>query len=91
MRASQLKCLFAAVFFVQSLAGTAILRAPLAPGFGNCTGYTASNVRKSDHGLSADLKLIGAGCAVYGKDIAVLKLVVNYDTSTCSISPALHC
>jgi alpha-glucosidase len=46
-----------------------------------CKGYTASNVQKFHSGLAADLKLIGEGCGIYGKDIPSLKLEVNYDTS----------
>ncbi|KAA8910594.1 alpha-glucosidase [Sphaerosporella brunnea] len=47
---------------------------------GKSKGYTASNVRTTSSSLTADLKLIGKGCAIYGPDIPSLKLSVNYDT-----------
>ncbi|KAF8545189.1 hypothetical protein BDD12DRAFT_812334 [Trichophaea hybrida] len=57
----------------QALAG-------LTPGTDKCKGYTAQNVLKHDSGLTADLKLIGAGCGLYGKDLPGLRLEVNYET-----------
>jgi len=56
--------------------------ADLTPGVNEmCDGYAASNVDRRVDGLSADLELIGAGCAVFGRDLPLLKLTVNYDTS----------
>jgi alpha-glucosidase len=46
-----------------------------------CPGYAASNVVKTDSGLTADLSLAGAACNVYSDDIKDLKLVVEYQTS----------
>lgn len=46
-----------------------------------CKGYTARNVRTNSKGLEAELRLIGEGCAVYGKDITHLKLEVTYEES----------
>lgn len=46
----------------------------------SCPGYKASNVKTTESGLTADLKLGGKTCNVYGKDIADLKLQVTYET-----------
>jgi alpha-glucosidase len=45
-----------------------------------CPGYKASNVKTSDHGLTADLKLAGAPCNTYGTDLEKLRLEVTYET-----------
>ena len=45
-----------------------------------CPGYAASNVQKTDSGLTADLKLAGAACNAYGDDLTDLKLTVEYQT-----------
>jgi alpha-glucosidase len=50
---------------------------------GACPGYAASNVVKTDSGLTADLTLAGTACNVYSDDISDLKLVVEYQTSEC--------
>ncbi|KAF1994986.1 glycoside hydrolase family 31 protein [Amniculicola lignicola CBS 123094] len=47
----------------------------------NCPGYAASNVQKSDSGLTADLKLAGSACNVFSDDLADLKLLVEYQTN----------
>ncbi|EFQ92396.1 hypothetical protein PTT_10509 [Pyrenophora teres f. teres 0-1] len=47
----------------------------------NCTGYSASNVVKTDSSLTADLTLAGAACNLYSEDIKDLKLVVEYQTN----------
>lgn len=47
----------------------------------DCPGYEASNVVKSDSSITADLKLAGTACNVYGDDLKNLKLVVEYQTS----------
>lgn len=45
-----------------------------------CPGYTASNVKTSGTGLTADLTMAGAACNVYGTDIESLSLLVEYQT-----------
>jgi alpha-glucosidase len=46
----------------------------------NCPGYTASNVKQEGLKITADLKLAGAACNVYGNDLVDLRLDVTYDT-----------
>lgn len=46
----------------------------------DCPGYQASNVKETDHGLTADLSLAGDACNVYGDDLTDLKLLVEYQT-----------
>ncbi|KAF4449003.1 glycoside hydrolase family 31 protein [Fusarium austroafricanum] len=46
----------------------------------DCPGYAAQNVKNTTSGLTADLKLAGEACDVYGKDIRDLKLTVEYQT-----------
>ena len=53
----------------------------------DCPGYEASNVVKSDSGLTADLTLAGDACNVYGTDLKDLKLVVEHQTSEYYPSP----
>ncbi|KAI1649132.1 glycoside hydrolase family 31 protein [Daldinia loculata] len=48
----------------------------------SCPGYTASNVVSTASGLTADLKLAGEPCNVYGTDLKDLTLEVSYDTET---------
>lgn len=50
-----------------------------------CPGYTASNVTKTQYGLTADLTLAGEACNVYGTDITDLRLTVE-----CQSSDRLH-
>lgn len=45
-----------------------------------CPGYKASNVKTSPAGLTADLKLAGSACNVYGTDLDNLVLQVTYET-----------
>lgn len=45
-----------------------------------CPGYTASNVKTSDSGITADLKLAGEACNAYGDDLKNLILEVTYET-----------
>jgi alpha-glucosidase len=55
-----------------------------------CPGYTASNVKTSDTGLTAALTLAGPACNVYGNEVDCLQLVVEYQTDErlhVSISP----
>ncbi|KAB5511387.1 family 31 glycosyl hydrolase [Coniochaeta sp. 2T2.1] len=46
-----------------------------------CPGYKASNVKASATGLTADLKLTGSACNVYGIDLTDLILQVTYETN----------
>lgn len=45
-----------------------------------CPGYKASNVKQSATGLTADLKLGGKACNVFGTDLNDLVLEVTFDT-----------
>lgn len=45
-----------------------------------CPGYKASNVKKIDGGITADLSLAGTACNVYGNDLKDLKFVAEYQT-----------
>jgi alpha-glucosidase len=47
-----------------------------------CPGYSASSVKTSSTGLAADLTLAGPACNVYGTDIDLLSLLVEYQTDT---------
>ncbi|KAI1270100.1 hypothetical protein F5Y18DRAFT_367106 [Xylariaceae sp. FL1019] len=49
-----------------------------------CSGYKASNVKTTHSGLTADLKLAGKACNVYGTDLKELTLEVTYDTGMSS-------
>ena len=51
-----------------------------------CPGYKASNIKTSSVGLTADLKLAGAPCNVYGTDLDHLVLEVTYETGRFSIA-----
>jgi alpha-glucosidase len=46
-----------------------------------CPGYLASNIVSTPHGLTADLRLAGSACNVYGTDIEALNLTVEYQSS----------
>ena len=54
----------------------------------NCPGYEASNVVKSDSGLTADLTLAGDACNAYGDDLKDLKLLVEYQSSKSFLPPS---
>ncbi|KAL3421192.1 glycosyl hydrolase family 31 [Phlyctema vagabunda] len=47
-----------------------------------CPGYIASGVTQTSTGLTADLKLGGAACNIYGNDVTDLKVTVNYDSES---------
>lgn len=49
-----------------------------------CPGYTASNLQDNGSKVSADLKLAGTACNVYGDDLTDLKLEVEYQTGAFS-------
>ncbi len=56
-----------------------------------CPGYKASQLQETDDGISAVLTLAGAPCNVYGNDVDVLNLKVEYqskDRLAINISPA---
>ncbi|KAF2713564.1 glycoside hydrolase family 31 protein [Pleomassaria siparia CBS 279.74] len=56
-----------------------------------CPGYKASQLQKNDNGLSAVLTLAGAPCNVYGNEVDVLNLKVEYQAENrlaINISPA---
>lgn len=46
-----------------------------------CPGYTASNVVRTPYGLTANLRLAGPSCNVYGTDVDSLNLTVEYQSS----------
>jgi len=46
----------------------------------DCPGYSASNVKTFDGGMTADLTLAGEACNVYGKDLHDLTFKVEYQT-----------
>lgn len=46
-----------------------------------CPGYKLSKVEKNDHGFSATLTLAGEPCNVYGTDVDVLTLTVEYQSA----------
>jgi alpha-glucosidase len=56
-----------------------------------CPGYKASDLKESDGLLEAVLTLAGAPCTVYGNDVEVLNLRVEYQAESrlaINISPA---
>ena len=46
-----------------------------------CPGYTASNVQRTQFGLTASLALAGQACNVYGNDVDQLTLTVQYQSA----------
>ncbi|ORX95973.1 glycosyl hydrolases family 31-domain-containing protein [Clohesyomyces aquaticus] len=46
-----------------------------------CPGYAASNVKKTDSSLTADLTLAGPACNLFSTDLVDLKLSVEYQTN----------
>lgn len=48
----------------------------------HCKGYKASSVKERHGVLTANLKLNGKGCSVYGDDLKDLTLEVTYETGT---------
>ncbi|KAF1955215.1 alpha-glucosidase precursor [Byssothecium circinans] len=56
-----------------------------------CPGYKAFDVKEDERGLTAVLRLAGAPCNVYGNDVEVLNLKVEYQAANrlaVNISPA---
>ncbi|KAH5411779.1 alpha/beta-glucosidase agdC [Parastagonospora nodorum] len=69
------------VLFGSALAASAhSLEARQSKSLDACPGYAASNVKDDGATVTADLKLAGAACDVYGKDLVDLKLLVEYQT-----------
>lgn len=54
--------------------------AAVAQAQNNCPGYTASDVKQTSTGVTADLRLAGKPCHVYGTDLPNLTLTVEYQT-----------
>lgn len=50
-----------------------------------CPGYKVSNVKTSPTGLTAELKLAGSACNVYGTDLDNLVLQVTYETGNFNV------
>lgn len=46
-----------------------------------CPGYNALNVERTDHGFTATLNLAGPACNVYGTDVEILNLTVEYQST----------
>lgn len=65
-----------------------------AAALAGCPGYVASNVEETSSSLTADLKLAGEACNVYGRDLAELKLLVEYQTGWSTgnswVRPSIH-
>lgn len=53
---------------------------PTAPNSQSCPGYTASNLKQTSNGFTADLTIAGPHCQAYGNDIDSLVLEVQYQT-----------
>lgn len=52
----------------------------LAASVDDCPGYTATNVKQTATGLTADLTINGPACNVFGYDLGSLKLLVEHQT-----------
>lgn len=46
----------------------------------SCPGYALTGVSETSSGFTADLRLAGTPCNVYGTDVQDLKLLVSYDS-----------
>lgn len=51
-----------------------------------CPGYAASNVRDEGGRVTAELKLAGTACNVYGDDLTDLRLEVEYQTGLLALN-----
>jgi alpha-glucosidase len=65
--------------FIAATAVRATTLGPVDP-LASCPGYKASNVKTAAASLTADLKLAGKACNVYGTDLTDLTLSVVYET-----------
>lgn len=54
----------------------------------DCPGYKASNVKKTESALTADLTLAGPECNIYGNDLHDLKFVAEYESGSYASSSA---
>lgn len=73
------------LFYLAAIIATAVSGTVLDPratvdALSKCPGYKASNVRTGRSTLTADLKLAGKACNVYGDDLKNLRLEVTYET-----------
>ncbi len=77
----------AALWLSTQLATAAILSRdyPTDNPLNACPGYKASNVKTSPTGLTANLKLAGSACNVYGTDLDNLVLQVTYETGNLNL------
>lgn len=48
----------------------------------DCPGYKASNVVRSNSGITADLTLAGSACNLYSTDLVDLKFTAEWQTGT---------
>ena len=62
------------------LLGAVYVVGAFASSIDSCPGYTASNVHRSSEKITADLKLAGDACDVYGTDLHNLRLLVEYES-----------
>jgi hypothetical protein len=80
---SYLKMAALSLFFLlassYTWASAVLPRAASPDALAACPGYTATNVRTTSTGLTADLSLAGQACNVYGTDLAHLVLQVTYE------------
>lgn len=75
-------------FAIAAVSATSIVpRANSSDPLASCPGYTASNVKTTSSGLTADLSLAGTACNVYGGDLKQLTLEVVYETGQFRILP----
>jgi hypothetical protein len=63
-------------FFQSSVEGTVVDPNVLD----SCPGYSATNIKNTGVGLTADLVISGQGCNVFGPDVQKLSLNVIYET-----------
>ena len=75
--ASFRRLFYASVLIASSIASPLHLRSAGAD-LSTCPGYTATNVKTTSTGLTADLSLAGDACNVYGTDLENLTLTVEY-------------
>lgn len=75
----------------RALLALASLAVTSAASVDSCPGYIASNLVQSDTAFTADLKLAGPPCNVYGQDLADLRLVVEYQTGELLVVTRTRC
>ncbi|KAF2812253.1 alpha-glucosidase-like protein [Mytilinidion resinicola] len=82
--------MFVSLLCLVASAATAAIASPLAhpravvarnsTSIDSCPGYNVYNIVKTNSSLTADLKLAGPACNVFGKDLDALTLLVEYQT-----------